>query len=342
MKPTLPKIDPAKRTLVPPELELSPKAARNIVRVFAALLLIPLVFEIATFFTLSHRNLLAATVRSGMQWLLVNGLTEGDRTVFLGRDSWLFDQHELDRLVHARRAGNGVQSGLLKLAAQLKAQGTPMLVITIPDRAALYPEQIRPARYMNALRLKDEAGKLAELTAAGVDVMDMTDAFWETRDKPQVYFAHDSHWTPEAMKVVALAVNKHVREKFPGLGNTETPIINATILERADAGDLAHRLDPVHAADLFSEESADLISIQGIGSDEHSPIVLQGGELMRVYDDALLSFGGGGQPPDAGFATQMGTLLGRSLDVRELPQAGESYTDKKLVIILLPMAELVP
>lgn len=342
MKPLPPKIDPAKRTPVPLETELSPKAARNIVRVFAALLLIPLLFEVASRFTLSHRNLLAATVHSGTQWLLVNGLTEGNRTVFLGRDGWLFDQQELDRLVHARRAGNGVQSGLVKLAAQLKAQETPMLVITIPERATLYPEQIRPGRYTNVVRLQEEAGKLAALKAAGIDVLDLTDALWETRDKPPVYFAHDTHWTPEAMKSVALVVNKHVREKFSRLGDSETPIINATILERTDAGDLAHRLDPLHASNLFGEESADLISIQGIGPGDHSPIVLHGGELMRVYDDALLSFGGGAQSPSAGFATQLATLLGRPLDVRELPHAGESYTDKKLVIILLPMAELVP
>ena len=342
MKPTLPPITPMKRAMVPPEPELNSKAALRIVRVFALLLAVPLLFEAASWFTASKTNLAAATVRSGMQWLLMHALTEGNRTVFLGREGWLFEQHELDRLVHARRPGNDVQPGLVKLAAQLKAQDTPLLVITIPDRATMYPGQIRPGRYLNVVRLKDEAGRLAELKAAGIDVMDMTDALWEFRDKQPVFFGQDSHWTPEAMKAVALAVNKHVREKFPRLGGTETPIINATILERADTGDLARRLDPLHAAKLLGEEAADLISIQGITSSDKSPIVLQGGELMRVYDDAQLSFGGGGQSPSAGFATQLATLLGRSLDVRGMPRAGESYEDKKLVIILLPMAELVP
>ncbi len=342
MKPTLPRIDPAKRTLVPPEPELSPKAARNIIRVFVLLLAIPLLFEASSWFTTSKTNLAAATVRSGLQWLLMHGLNEGNRMVFLGREGWLFDQHELDRLVHARRPGNGVQPDLIKLAAQLKAQDTPLLVITIPDRATMYPEQIRPGRYLDVVRMKDEAGKLAELKAAGVDVMDMTEALWEFRDRQPVFFSHDSHWTPEAMKAVAVAVNKHVHETLPRLSSPDTPVITAKILEHRDAGDLARRLDPLHTAKLLGEEEADLVAIQGIPPSDKSPIVLHGGELMRVYDDAQLSFGGGGQAPDAGFATQLATLLGRPVDIRDMPRPGESYEDKKLVIILLPMADLVP
>jgi hypothetical protein len=341
MKPTLPPITPVKRALVPPEPEMNSKAALNIVRAFVVLLALPLLFEVASWFTASKTNLAAATVRSGTQWLLMHALTEGNRTVFLGREGWLFDQHELDRLVHARRPGNDVQSDLIKLAARLKAQDIPLLVVAIPDRATLYPGQIRSGRFLDVVRLKDEAGRLAELKAAGVDLLDMTDALWEFRDKQPVFFAHDSHWTPEAMKAVALAVNKQVQVKFPRLSSTETPIIQAKILERTDAGDLARRLDPLHAATLLGEEAADLISIQGIEPSDKSPIVLHGGDLMRVYDDAQLSFGAG-QAPGAGFVTQLAALLGRPLDVRDMPRQGERYEDKKLVIILLPMTELVP
>lgn len=342
MKPTLPPIDPTKHTVVPPEPELSRKAAQNIVRVFVCLLALPLVFEVAAWFTPTKTNLAAATVRSGMQWLLTHALTEGNHAVFLGRDGWLFDQREIDRVVHAQRESNGLHAGLLKLAAQLKAQEIPLIVIVMPGRAALYPEQIRPGRYAGPVRVQGETEALAELKVAGAEVLDMTAALWENRDKPQVYFAQDSHWTPAAMKVVALVVNKRVREKFPRLGSTETPIINATILEHADAGDLARQLDPLFPANLLGEETADLISIQGIEADAKSPIVLHGGELLRVFDDAGLSFGGGGAPSHAGFGTQLGTLMGRPLDVRGMPQPGQPYADKKLVICLLPMTELAP
>ncbi|WP_395743313.1 alginate O-acetyltransferase AlgX-related protein [Prosthecobacter sp.] len=342
MKPTPPPILPVKRTVVPAEPELSSRAALNIVRIFVVLLIIPLLFEVASWFSASKTNLAAATVRSGMQWVLMHALTEGNRAVFLGREGWLFEQGELDRWAHATRPGNDVKADLIKLAARLKAQDTPLMVVAIPDRITIYPEQIRPGRFLDVVRMKDEAGRLAELKAAGIDVMDMTEALWEFRDRQPVFFPHDSHWTPEAMKGVALAVNRHIQEKFPRLSSTDTPVINATILGHSDAGDLARRLDPLHAAGMMGVETADLVSIQGIEPDENSPIVLHGGELMRVYDDARLSFGGGGDPPNAGFVTQLSTLVGRPLDVRDLPRANESYEDKKLVIILLPMAELVP
>lgn len=342
MKPTLPPIDPKKRTVVPLEPELGSQAAWNIVRVFLTLLAVPLVFEAASWCGASQTNLAAATLRSGMQWMLTHALNEGNRTIYFGRDGWLFEQRDIDRLVHAKRGDNDLHARLLKLAAELKQQEAKLLVVTMPSRVALYPESIRPGSYPAAIRVKQEAARLAELTAAGVDVMDMTDALWDFRERQPVYFAQDSHWTPEAMKAVALAVNKQVREKFPRLVSTETPIINATILERDDAGDLARQLDPQHAANLLGVEPADLISIQGIEPSDKSPVVLHGDGLMRVFDDASLSFGGGEKPPRAGFATQLATLLGKPLDVRGMPQAGESHADKKLVICLLPMAELVP
>ena len=342
MKPALPKIDPAKRTVVPPEPEFSPQEALKLVRVFVIALVVPLVFEIAASFTPSRTNLAAACVRSGMQWVLTHVLHEGNRDVCLAREGWLFPHAEIDRLVHAKRGSHKTHADLFALSFFLKEQEATLLVVLIPGRAALYPEQIRDGRYTGPVRLKEENARVGELKAAGIEVMDMTDALWEFRDRQQVFFAQDSHWTPEAMKAVALAVNKQVREKFPRLASTETPIINATILEQADSGDLSRRLDPLNAARLLGDEGADLISIQGIEPSVKSPIVLHGGELLRVFDDPQLSFGGGAESPRAGFATQFGMLLGRPVDVRDLPPGNEGYEDKKLVIWLLPMAELVP
>lgn len=342
MKPSPRPIDPQKRTVVPPPPELSDRAAQNIVRVFVVLLVVPLLFEAASWLTPSKTNLAAATVRSGMQWTLARTLGEGNKTVHLGTEGWLFEQREIDRVVQARREAGELHTGMLKLAAQLKAQEAALIAVVIPARVALYPEQIRPGRYAGPVRVKEETARLEELKAAGIEVMDMTDPLLEFGERKPIFFAQDSHWTPEAMKAVTLALSKHVRAKFPRLVNTETPIINATILDRTDAGDLARQLDPQRPVSLSGTEKVSLISIQGIDPDSKSPIVLHGGEMMRVYDDATLSFGSGTRVPRAGFATHLSTLLGRPLDVRGMPKAEETYEDKKLVICLLPMTELVP
>ncbi|MBL9177557.1 MAG: hypothetical protein JNM65_05800, partial [Verrucomicrobiaceae bacterium] len=210
MKPTALPIDSKKRSIVPAEPELDSKAARNIVRVFFAMLAIPFVFEVAAWFTASKTNLFAATMRSGMQWLLTHALAEGNRAVHVGRDGWLCDQRDIERLVHAKRDTNDLHARLIKLAAGLKQRDAQLMVIMIPSRATVYPEQIRRGNYLGPVRLPDETAKLEELKAAGVDVMDMTDALWDFRERQPVFFGQDSHWTPEAMKAVALAVNKRV------------------------------------------------------------------------------------------------------------------------------------
>lgn len=342
MKPPAAKVSPPKGFVPEPDPRLSPRAVQNVLRTFALLLAVPLLFEVISCLLPSRTNLAAATVRSGMQWVLFNILGEGSNRVFAGKEGWLFSHAELDRHTHVKRPDSGVHAALLQLAAQLKSQDTPLIVVTIPDRTTLYPEQLRPGRYLDVIRQKDEAGRLASLKAAGVEVLDMTEPLWTLRDKKPVFYSHDSHWTPEAMKFTALAVHRLVREKHPRLCSPDTPLINATILDRADPGDLALQLDPLFAGPMMGLETAELVSIQGIEPASSSPIVLHGGGLMRVYDDASLSFGGGASPPRAGFLTQLATLIGRPLDVRSMPQAGEKYVDKKLVIILLPMAELVP
>ena len=342
MKGKPPPIALAKQPNVPPEPELTGQEARSIVRIFMIMLGIILLSEVAGVFTPSGANPAAAVVRSGMQWLLTWSLNEGNHAVHSGSAGWLFEQREIDRLTQSGDRDDGLRSRLKELAARLKAEEKSLIVVAIPGRVTLYPEQVRSGRYAGPVRAKAELEKLAELTAVGIDVMDMTDALWEFREKQQVFFAQDSHWTPEAMKAVAMAVNKRVRERFPRLVSNETPIITATLTDHSDVGDLARHLDPFNVGGWLEEEIAELISISGIDPDPKGPVVLHGGSLMRVFDDSGGSFGGGGKPPRAGFATQLATLLGRPIDVRDMPADDDSYEDKKLVICLLPMTELVP
>lgn len=341
MKPTAPPINASKRTFVPPPPELSGKVALNIVRAFTCMLALPFLFEVGAWFSPSKTNLLVGAVRCGTQWVLCHVLGEGNAALHLGPEDWLFPQAEVDRVVHEARAESPLHADLRALASKLKAAETHLLLVVIPGRLSIYPEQMRAGRYAGPVRVPEETKRLEELRAAGAEVLDMTDSLWNFSDRNKVFYARDSHWTPEAMKSMALALNKHVREKFPRLVSTETPIINATILELSDAGDLSRQLSPVWPEALFKEERCSLVSIQGVTTDANSPIVLHGNAFTQVYDDAQASFGQG-KNPQAGFATQMGMLLGRALDVRGAPQPDESYEGKKLVICLVPMTELVP
>jgi hypothetical protein len=142
---------------------------------------------------------------------------------------------------------------------------------------------------------------------------------------------------------------KQIRKNWPVLHQADTPLINATILDRTDPGDLAQTLLPFSES-LFGMESAQLVSIRGLESDTKSPVLILGGDLLRVFEDASASFGNtGGEAQHAGFATQLASLLGRPLDVITvgnhdlhdgLKQVETRAASKKLLICLLPADEL--
>jgi hypothetical protein len=340
MKPDFKPIDPAKRTEVPQERVLTPPEASLITRVFLVLLLVPMLFEISAWISPGKTNLLAAWTRTGVQRALTWTLKQGSDDVFLGHEGWLFEQRELDRLLAHRTAEAPANEAVAAFGAELKKRGIPLVLVAVPERATLYPEKLREGRYWDPIRATGEKARLEALRKTGIDVLDLTDPFWKLRDRKQVYFRRDSHWTPEAMKQAALLTEKHLREKLPALLGTETPLITATILTHLDAGDLTRKLDPRSPDKLFGLEQAEVVSIGGIELDEKSPILLVGGDLMWIYDDETPHFGG---DSSAGFVSQMALLAQKPLDVEVWPNPNLAKLDgKKLVVLVLPMSEVLP
>lgn len=289
-----------------------------------------------------------AAIQHFAQWPVSWLFGEGNSRVYLGYDGWLYPQRELDRLTQ-KRTQPGAAESLVKLATQLKSAGVPMLVVAMPGKSAIYPENILRAEYSAPVLPPGQKARLDQLTAAGIEVLDPSKALWDRLLRAEAYFQNDSHWTPETMKEVATLTFKHIRQKWPTLHQAETPLINATILDRSDLGDLARTLLP-QGESMFGEETAQLVSIRGLESDAKSPVLLVGGALLRVFDDPASSFGNSsGEAQHAGFSTQLASLLGRALDVRitqekdfheTLGSLQDASSTKKLVICLLPAESL--
>lgn len=338
MKPSAPPIDPAKRTEVIPERTLTRAEASRILRIFLLLLVVPMVFELGR--VVSGSNRLATLVRSGTQRALTWWLREGGASTHLGKQGWLFDQGELRWLLAPRTGAEPASRAVTDFAEALKRKSIPLLLVTVPSRAALYPDRIHERSYWDPVRSSGEQARLDALRRSGIDVLDLTDALWKLRDKKQVYFRRDSHWTPESMKQAALLVEKHLRGSHAALLGTETPIITATVPSHLDPGDLTRRLDPRWPDGLLGLEQADVVSIGGLSFDEKSPVLLLGGDLAWIYDDETQGFGG---DSSAGFVTQLGLLAQRPLDVDVWPLADPGRVEgKKLVVLVLPMREVLP
>jgi len=238
---------------------------------------------------------------------------------------------ELDRLT-LRRDEPGAAEELIKMAQSLKASGIPMMVVAMPPKVALYPQNFFRADYTAPVMPPGHQAKLDALKAAGIEVVDPAKPLWDRLIKNQAFYQNDSHWTDDTMKVVAEMTAKQIRKLWPALHQPDTPLIQATILDRVESGDLVKTLFPLgHAS--FGEETAQLVSIRGLEADPSSPILLLGDDLLGVFDDPNASFGNAqGEWQRAGFMTQLATLLGR-------PLSAESQTNpvskKKLVIRLI-------
>lgn len=286
-----------------------------------------------------------AILRQITQWPVTWVFDQGNSRVHVGYDGWLFPLRELDRLT-LRRRGEGATEALVKLAGELKTKGIPLMLVAVPAKAAMHPDQIFRAEYATPVQPPGQKARLEKLAAAGIDVIDPSLALWDRLIKAESHYATDRHWTFDTMKVVAGAVAKRIQEKWPQLPGTETPVISATILDRTEAGDLARNLLPLGSETVFGEESEQLVSILGLESDGKSPVMILGGESLRVFSDASSSFGNvEGKPQHAGFGTQISSLLGRRLDVRaanelEAAQIAAQAAGKKLIVILARADEL--
>ncbi len=286
-----------------------------------------------------------AILRQITQWPVTWVFDQGNSRVHVGYDGWLFPLSELDRLT-LRRRDEGATEVLVKLAGELKSKGVPLMLVAVPAKAAMYPDQIFRAEYAAPVQPPGQKARLEKLAAAGIEVIDPSLALWDRLIKAESHYVTDRHWTFETMKVVAGAVAKRIQEKWPQLPGTETPVISATILDRTDAGDLGRRLLPLGSERVFGEEREQLVSILGLESDEKSPVMILGGESLRVFSDPATSFGNfEGTPQHAGFGTQISSLLGRRLDVRDadgvaVVQIAAQATGKKLIVILAQADEL--
>lgn len=257
-------------------------------------------------------------VQEARLWL---SLAEGAGQVCRGADGWLYPKHELDRFTQ-KRDSPGMAEKVMELQGRLKWQGAELLLVMVPDKVWLYPEAVLPGKYWQPIYPPGYEAELKRLRDAGVDVLDFSDTLlWENRRRMPLYFKQDSGWRAEAMKEMAVMTARHVRKTYPAVVRNETPLISGHFIQRQDVGDLAWRLTPMSASLHWPQETTQMVGLTGLTDDGSDPVLLIGGDLMRMYDDDTLSFGPQKNSafPPAGWPTQLGASLGRKLTLADQP-----------------------
>lgn len=294
----------------------------------------------------------AKALRQHTQQLFTTGLGEGNRKVVLGRNGWLFYRPELQAL-------NGwgplkkepfsvmkdptlaqlkpAREWVLQFAAELKSRGIPLLLVPVPVKPMLYPEQLFNRVPDGPLYHPDQLAFYDELREAGIEVLDLAGPLYELKKRFPLFLKQDTHWTPEAMKRAAVLVAEQVKKAHPELvDRSAVPPIDPRVHDRKSLGDLVELLDLPDAAARFKAEPAQIVALEGLDSDRSSPITLLGDSFVNIYTDPTLGFADPSMaeqdPPPlmkAGFGYQLALHLARPLDVIAKNGAGTTATRKE-------------
>jgi hypothetical protein len=230
-------------------------------------------------------------------------------------DGWFFLAHELHAyaagsLTAARRSGLGDPlEAIVAFNAMAAMAGIRLLVVPLPGKIALYPDQLDPAWIMAERFDAEQFAFYAELRGHGVEVLDLLPDFIAMRKQgTAVYCRQDSHWSPSGMQHAAEAIQHWMSTQawYAGLAQLATTRVGQTVAARGDLATLlADQADPAEQLQVMRVECAG----RPLPSDRHSPIVLMGDSSTLVFHgDGLLA-------EAAGLPDQLAALCSSGIDL---------------------------
>lgn len=142
---------------------------------------------------------------ASVRYAVLNETHEG---AVAGKDGWLFTAEELE--THEDFAANLRASAahVADVRDQLAARGVRLITAVIPDKAEIYPEQLRSAR-PDAVRGRLQAF-LGLLDEAGVERADAHGALRRAMASGPVFMTDDTHWSPRGARAVADEIGRRL------------------------------------------------------------------------------------------------------------------------------------
>jgi hypothetical protein len=280
----------------------------------------------------------------------------GNAAVVAGEGGWLFP-----------RASVPAASGIYETAARLRAGGATLIVIIVPAKTAIYPERLDASHSGGLEREPAVATAQRKLSAEGALLFDLGPVLYALKSGggagEALFRPQSSHWSPRGVERAAAAVASFVQQQ-PGYAalplHPQQPLLTRHTLtdpreDLATAFDSrrwreAHPPEPLHFIRMLEAVQ------QPLAKDLASPVLLIGGDEVRIYDDPTLTPSSDGPPSggrlSAGFAQYLAVYLSASLDVQTAECSADAAvhwletrpeTDragKKFIIWLVPDQEL--
>ena len=284
------------------------------------------------------------------------------RSAVAGRDGWLFFVPELralsvgpfwgDRAAAVSRSSKpeyaDALAAIADFHAQLKKADVELLIVPVPAKAVIYPEQVstrvRPSADGPARRLDaNHEAFYRVLAECGVPVLDLTPLFLAQRSSAgsALYCKTDTHWSGRAVALAAQAVAQHVQAR-PWLKQAQRTRYESEPRDVTITGDLARMVDEAHpvgetlALTFTGTRSGGALA--PIAPVRDSPVLLMGDSHTLVFHDPDLFARGAGLPDhlalQLGFPVDLIGIRGSGATTTriELLRRRDNLRGKKLVV----------
>ncbi len=272
-----------------------------------------------------------------------------------GKQGWCFFLPELRHLASGPYWGADAAASLPALAPeladpraaildfkrQLDQLGIPLILVPVPAKATIYPQQLPFA----AAPGQQDRAFLAQLRRDGVEVLDLESLFTAHREEADLYLRTDTHWSPAGIALAAEALAARVAAFAPAQANPDLVVSEPTLDLR---GDLACARDN-------ATESVTLTRVvvgsgrraKPLAPDRSSPVLLMGDSHTLVFHAGEDLFA-----TAAGLPDQLALRLGYAVDLlgvrgsgattvrMDLMRRGDHCQGKKVVIWVFTVREL--
>lgn len=305
-------------------------------------MMLPTPERLKTFETrLEEQSPVAQWLIPRVQWLLTAVGGVGNEQAIIGRDGWLFFKPGMDyltgppflderRLARIERFGDRAPNPLpaiVQLHEYLAARGVTLVVMPVPGKAQIHPENLVTSRNWTSRPLQNPsfASLVERLRGAGVRVYDPGPLLAQ-RQRAGIaqYLATDTHWTPQAMAAVAHDLAAQLAAALPPGSPSLHTRVPRTI---ANSGDIAMMLKLPDSRAIFPQRQVMIEQIFADGrpwtATTGAPLLLLGDSFANIYSQPELGWG-----QRAGLAEQLGFALGLPVD-RIIINAGGAHATRQ-------------
>lgn len=256
--------------------------------------------------------------------VIATAAENSDGSTIQGRNGWMFFAPEIRHLSVGRFWGDAAQEvsratkpahadplpAILDFFDQLQGIGVELIVVPVPAKAAIYPENVFKAEISPQKRVDPFHREFFGLLEQnGVVVLDPTDAFFAAKAEGQVYCRTDTHWSGYGCQIAAELIADHLRLSD---WYQNYPTKEFVSLERSVEilGDLAAASGGEQATETLTLRFVMQADGSSVEADALSPVILLGDSHNLVFHT-----GGDMHASGAGLPDQLALELGLPVDL---------------------------